>query len=156
MPLQTIKCTDKILTDKDKNIITEEINAEYLKEFIHSIRGVRVMFDADLAKIYGYSTKDFNRQVKNNIEKFEQDFMFQLTDEECEILRCKNSTSSWGGRRYNPYAFTEQGIYMLMTVLKGELATKQSKALKSLNFSEIQLYFCTIVPIWERWCNRLL
>ena len=113
LPVQTIKCTDKILTDKDKNIITEEINAEYLKEFIHSIRGVRVMLDADLAKIYGYSTKDFNRQVKNNIEKFEQDFMFQLTDEECEILRCKNSTSSWGGRRYNPYAFTEQGIYML-------------------------------------------
>ena len=72
--------------------------------------GVRVMLDMDLAKIYGYSTKDFNRQVKNNIEKFEQDFMFQLTDEECEILRCKNSTSSWGGRRYNPYAFTEQGI----------------------------------------------
>ena len=71
------------------------------------------MLDMDLAKIYGYSTKDFNRQVKNNIEKFEQDFMFQL-------LRCKNSTSSWGGRRYNPYAFTEQGIYMLMTVLKGK------------------------------------
>ena len=131
MPVQTIKCTDKILTDKDKNIITEEINAEYLKEFIYYIWGVRVMLNMDLAKIYGYSTKDFNRQVKNNIEKFEQDFMFQLTDEECEILRCKNSTSSWGGRRYNPYAFTEQGIYMLMTVLKGELATKQSKALKS-------------------------
>lgn len=156
MPLQTIKCTDKILTDKDKDIITEEINAEYLKEFIYYIWGVLVMLDMDLAKIYGYSTKDFNRQVKNNIEKFEQDFMFQLIDEECEILRCKNSTSSWGGRRYNPYAFTEQGIYMLMTVLKGELATKQSKALKSLNFSEIQLYFCTIVPVWERWCNRLL
>ena len=69
------------------------------------------MLDMDLVKIYGYSTKDFNRQVKNNIEKFEQDFMFQLTDEECEILRCKNSTSSWGGSRYNPYAFTEQGIY---------------------------------------------
>lgn len=85
------------------------------------------MLDMDLAQIYGYSTKDFNRQVKNNIEKFEQDFMFQLSDEECEILRCKNSTSSWGGRRYNPYAFTEQGIYMLMTVLKGDLATKQSK-----------------------------
>ena len=61
------------------------------------------------------ATKAFNRQVKNNIEKFEQDFMFQLTDEECEILRCKNCTSSWGGRRYNPYAFTEQGIYMLIT-----------------------------------------
>lgn len=87
------------------------------------------MLDMDLADIYGYSTKDFNRQVKNNIEKFDQDFMFQLTDEEYENLRCKNSTSSWGGRRYNPYAFTEQGIYMLMTVLKGPLATKQSKTL---------------------------
>ena len=87
------------------------------------------MLDMDLADIYGYSTKDFNRQVKNNIEKFDQDFMFQLTDEEYENLSCKNSTSSWGGRRYNPYAFTEQGIYMLMTVLKGPLATKQSKTL---------------------------
>lgn len=95
----------------DNDIIAEEINAEYLKGFIYYVRGVRVMLDMDLAKIYGYSTKDFNRQVKNNIEKFEQDFMFQLTNEECEILRCKNSTSSWGGRRYNPYAFTEQGIY---------------------------------------------
>ena len=110
----------------DKDIITQEINAEYLKDYIYNIRGVRVMLDMDLANIHGYSTKDFNRQVKNNIEKFEQDFMFQLSDEECEILRCKNSTSSWGGRRYNPYAFTEQGIYMLMTVLKGDLATKQS------------------------------
>ena len=89
----------------DKDIITQEINAEYLKGYIYNIRGVRVMLDMDLAKIYGYSTKDFNRQVKNNIEKFEQDFMFQLSDDECEILRCKNSTSSWGGRRYNPYAF---------------------------------------------------
>ncbi len=63
------------------------------------------MLDGDLAKIYGYSTKDFNRQVKNNIEKFEQDFMFQPTDEECEILRCNFPASSWGGRRYNPYVF---------------------------------------------------
>lgn len=73
----------------DKDIITQEINAEYLKGYIYNIRGVRVMLDMDLANIYGYSTKDFNRQVKNNIEKFEQDFMFQLSDEECEILRCK-------------------------------------------------------------------
>ena len=109
----------------DKDIIAKEVNAEYLKGFIYYVRDVRVMLDMDLAKIYGYSTKDFNRQVKNSIEKFEQDFMFQLTNEECEILRCKNSTSSWGGRRYNPYAFTEQGIYMLMTVLKGELATSR-------------------------------
>ena len=113
--------------DNDFEINSIEVNELY--DFIYNIRGIRVMLDVDLAKIYGYTTKAFNRQVKNNIEKFEQDFMFQLTDEECEILRCKNCTSSWGGRRYNPYAFTEQGIYMLMTVLKGPLATKQSKAL---------------------------
>jgi len=70
-----------------------------------------------------------NEQVKNNIEKFDEDFMFQLTKDEWENLRSKISTSSWGGSRYIPHAFTEQGIYMLMTVLKGELAVKQSKAL---------------------------
>ena len=130
----------------DKDIIAQEISAEYLKGYIYSIRGVRVMLDMDLAKIYGYSTKDFNRQVKNNIEKFEQDFMFQLSDEECEILRCKNSTSSWGGRRYNPYAFTEQGIYMLMTVLKGDLATKQSKALIRI-FKQMKDYIVDNQPL---------
>ena len=130
----------------EKNIVAEEVDAEYLKGVIYYVRGVRVMLDMDLAKIYGYSTKNFNRQVKNNIEKFEQDFMFQLTDEECEILRCKNSTSSWGGRRYNPYAFTEQGIYMLMTVLKGELATKQSKALIRI-FKQMKDYIVDNQPL---------
>ena len=128
------------------NTATKEINVEYLKRFIYCIRGVRVMLDMDLAEIYGYSTKDFNRQVKNNIGKFEDDFMFRLTDEECGILRCKNSTSSWGGRRYNPYAFTEQGIYMLMTVLKGELATKQSKALIRI-FKQMKDYIIDNQPL---------
>ena len=93
------------------------------------------MLDSDLAEIYGYSTKDFNRQVKNNIERFDEDFRFQLTDDEFLFLRCKNSTTKTetrGGRQYNPYAFTEQGIYMLMTVLKGELAVTQSKILIKL------------------------
>ena len=130
----------------EKNIVAEEVNAEFLKGFIYCVRGVRVMLDMDLAKIYGYSTKDFNRQVKNNIEKFEHDFMFQLTDEECEILRCKNSTSSWGGRRYSPYAFTEQGIYMLMTVLRGELATRQSKALIRI-FKQMKDYIVDNQPL---------
>lgn len=127
-------------------IVPKEANTEYLKGFIYDIRGVRVMLDMDLAKIYGYSTKDFNRQVKNNIEKFEQDFRFQLTDEECEILRCKNSTSNWGGRRYNPYAFTEQGIYMLMTVLKGPLATRQSKSLIRI-FKQMKDYIIENQPL---------
>lgn len=158
------------------------IDEDFLKSRIYTIRGVKVMLDADLAEIYGYSTKDFNRQVKNNIEKFDEDFRFQLTSEEFEILkskiltsncenspnfdnfykkgnlkskiwtssdeskvepqgilRCKNCTSSWGGARYAPYAFTEQGIYMLMTVLKGEQATAQSKALIRL-FKQMKDY----------------
>ena len=116
------------------------IDKEKLKDKIYIIKGEKVMLDSDLAQIYGYTTKAFNQQVKNNIEKFDADFMFQLTSNEVkEILRSKKLTSSWGGTRYNPYAFTEQGVYMLMTVLKGELATKQSKALIRI-FKEMKDY----------------
>jgi len=112
--------------EKEVFAITEET----LQSKIYYIRGQKVMLDVDLAEIYGYETKNFNRQVKNNIAKFEgDDFMFQLTASEFENLRCKIFTSSWGGSRYLPLAFTEQGIYMLMTVLRGELAIKQSRAL---------------------------
>ena len=107
------------------------VDENLLKDKIYVIRGQQVMLDFDLAEIYGYETKNFNRQVKNNHAKFEGDaFMFRLNREEFqEILRCNNFTSSWGGSRYLPNAFTEQGIYMLMTVLRGELAIKQSRAL---------------------------
>lgn len=110
------------------------LDEKIIKDKMYYIRGQYVMIDSDLAEIYGYSTKDFNKQVKNNIEKFDADFMFQLTNYEYEyILRFKNSTSKIkqgrGGRRYLPYVFTEQGIYMLMTVLKGDKAIKQSKSL---------------------------
>ena len=116
----------------NKNMIEENtIDVHSIRDKIYEIRGTKVMLDFDLAEIYGYETKNFNRQVKNNARKFEgDDFMFQLTEEEFDkILRCKNFTSSWGGTRYLPYAFTEQGIYMLMTVLRGELATRQSRVL---------------------------
>ena len=109
------------------------VNQESLAEKIYIIRGQKVMLDFELAEIYGYETKRFNEQVKNNIEKFDDDFRFQLTKEEWENLRSKISTSKSetgsGGRRYLPYVFSEAGIYMLMTVLNGELAVKQSKAL---------------------------
>ena len=115
---------------KEKNIVIDE---NTIKKKVFNIRHQKVMLDFELAEIYGHSTKRFNEQVKNNAGKFDEDFLFQLTRDEWEILRSKNSTSKSeqgsGGRRYLPYAFTEQGIYMLMTVLKGELATKQSKAL---------------------------
>lgn len=116
------------MSDKNEIMIVDE---KSLKDKIYAIRGQQVMLDFDLAEIYGYETKNFNRQVKNNAAKFEGDgFMFRLTKEEYqEILRCKNFTSSWGGTRYLPNAFTEQGIYMLMTVLRGDLAVRQSRAL---------------------------
>ena len=113
------------------------------------IRGQQVMLDYELAEIYGYETKRFNEQVKNNIERFDADFRFQLTDEEIYNLRSKNSTSSWGGTRYKPYAFTEQGIYMLMTVLKGDLAVRQSKALIRL-FKKMKQYFADNAGILQR------
>ena len=119
------------------------LTKENIKNKIYIIRNQKVMIDSDLAKIYGYTTKTFNQQVKNNIEKFDEDFMFQLTDNEVEELsRSKFLTSMQtkgikGGRTYNPYVFTEQGIYMLMTVLKGELAVKQSKTLIRL-FKEMK------------------
>ena len=108
-------------------------NEQDLKSKIYTIRGLRVMLDFDLAEIYGYETKNFNRQVKNNIEKFDNDFMFQLSDSEVEYFsRCKIFTLNTGrgsNIKYKPYAFTEQGIYMLMTVLRGDMAVQQSKML---------------------------
>ena len=121
------------VAEQNKEIVV--INEDTIKNKIYYIRNQKVMLDFELAEIYGYSTKRFNEQVKRNNEKFDDDFMFQLTDEEVsELSRSQNATLNKGtGRgsniKYNPYAFTEQGIYMLMTVLRGELAVRQSKAL---------------------------
>ncbi|MCI6978105.1 MAG: ORF6N domain-containing protein [Lachnospiraceae bacterium] len=114
----------------ENEIAVIEVTEEYLKDRLYMIRGKRVLLDADLAIIYGYTTKAFNQQVKNNIEKFDEDFMFELSDKEVENLRSKFLTANISSKsRYNPRVFTEQGLYMLMTVLKGSLAVKQSKAL---------------------------
>ena len=124
------------------------IDENFLKSRIYTIRGVKVMLDADLAEIYGYSTKAFNRQVKNNIDRFPEEFRFQLTKTEAEgCSRCKicalnmvpKEKRRGSNIKYNPYAFTEQGIYMLMTVLKGDLAVRQSMALIRL-FKQMKDY----------------
>ena len=103
--------------DKKKEEITViDIPEEYLKERIYEIRGQRVILDADLSEIYGYTTKAFNQQVKNNIEKFDEDFMFELTDDDVENLRSIFLTANLNSKsRYNPHVFTEQGLYMLIT-----------------------------------------
>lgn len=120
----------------DNEIIVPELNNEIIESMIYVVRGEKVMLDFELAKIYGYTTKAFNQQVARNIKKFPERYRFQLTRKELELVKSQIVTSrksfysgQEGGTRKLPFAFTEQGIYMLMTVLKGDLATKQSIAL---------------------------
>jgi hypothetical protein len=96
------------------------VPADKIENKIYQIRGKRVMIDKDLAKLYEVKTKQLTRQIRRNIERFPEDFMFRLTRQ--ENLRCQIGTSSYGGRRYLPYAFTEQGIAMLSSVLNSRRA----------------------------------
>lgn len=91
---------------------------------IYEIRGQRVMLDKDLADLYAVETKNLNKAVKRNPDRFPPDFMFQLTEEEFNHLRFQNGTSSWGGSRYMPYAFTEQGVAMLSGILRSPIAVQ--------------------------------
>jgi len=102
----------------------ENLPQEIIQSRIYEIRNLKVMLDSDLAKLYEVETKRINEAVKNNPEKFPEDFYFELTFEEAEILKSKFSTSSWGGRRKATKVFTEQGVYMLATVLKSKVATE--------------------------------
>ncbi|MFQ9315249.1 ORF6N domain-containing protein [Dysgonomonas mossii] len=95
---------------------------QIIQNKIFEIRGMRIMLDFDLAELYQVETKNLKRAVKRNIERFPDDFMFELTADEWEILRCNFGTSKWGGTRYMPFAFTEQGIAQLSSVLNSPLA----------------------------------
>jgi len=95
---------------------------QIIQSKIYEIRGMRVMLDFDLAEMYQVETKNLKRAVRRNIERFPEDFMFELTNSEHEDLRCNFGTSSWGGSRYAPFAFTEQGIAQLSSVLNSSLA----------------------------------
>ncbi len=99
--------------------------AERIQQAIVLIRRQKVMLDADLARLYGVETKALTRAVRRNIERFPSDFMFRLTRPEFDDLRCHfGASSSWGGRRYPPYAFTEQGVAMLSSVLRSKRAVR--------------------------------
>jgi hypothetical protein len=98
------------------------IPAEVIERKIYLIRGQKVMLDSDLAELYGVTTKRLNEQVRRNLKRFPSDFMFQLSNEEAESLRSQFATSKRGGRRYLPYAFTEQGVAMLSSVLNSRRA----------------------------------
>ena len=102
------------------------IEPQQIQRMIHFIRGQRVILDRDLAVLYGVETKALNKQVKRNIERFPEDFMFQLTNQEFTNLRFQNGTSSWGGTRYMPYAFTEEGVAMLSGLLRSPVAIQMN------------------------------
>ena len=100
------------------------ISSAKVENLILRIRGHNVMLDKDLADLYKVETKYLSRQVTRNIDSFPRDFMFVLTNKEFENLRCQFGTSRWGGRRYLPRAFTEQGVAMLSSVLRSKRAIK--------------------------------
>ena len=121
-------CQSKMNTEQ----ATEQsvIPAKRIEQLICQIRGRPVILDAHLADLYDVETRILNQAVKRNIERFPEDFMFQLSDREFEILRSQSVTSSlWGGRRYPPYAFTEQGVAMLSSVLGSQRAVQVNIAI---------------------------
>jgi ORF6N domain-containing protein len=106
----------------DKIIILDEI----ISNKIYFIRNMKVMLDSHLAELYNVETKRINEQVKRNVSKFPAHFMFQLNEDEYQNLRSQNATSSWGGNRRFPFAFSEHGILQLANVLNSEKATQMS------------------------------
>lgn len=98
------------------------IPSERIASRIFLLRGKKVMLDRDLAKLYAVKTKNLNKAVRRNIERFPEDFMFELNQDELENLRFQIGTSSWGGTRYKPFVFTELGVAMLSTVLRSKRA----------------------------------
>ncbi len=98
------------------------MDLQIIQSKIYNIRGYKVMLDFDLAELYQVETKFLKRAVKRNIERFPEDFMLTLTEKEFANLRCQIGTSSWGGSRYEPFAFTQEGIAMLSGILRSEIA----------------------------------
>ena len=109
---------------REKNDTAPLAPVERIAQTILFIRDQKVMLDADLAALYGVDTKVFVQAVRRNVDRFPADFMFQLTKQEFDNLRSQFVTSSWGGRRYPPYAFTEQGVAMLSSVLRSKRAIR--------------------------------
>ena len=105
-----------------KSLRTLTVPDEIIMNQIYYIRGQKVMLDNDLAELYQVETKQLKRQVKRNMERFPEDFMFELTQMEFDNLRSQIGTSSWGGARYLPMAFTEHGVLMLSSVLNSQRA----------------------------------
>ena len=137
---------------KDENalILIDETN---ITDLIYTIRGKQVMLDSDLAGLYQVETRVFNQAVKRNSNRFPEQFRFQLTEEEYKNLRSQFVTSSedntHGGRRYMPYAFTEQGIAMLSAVLKSDIAVEISISIMN-SFVEMRKFLISNQQLFSR------
>jgi hypothetical protein len=123
--------------NKNRLIIPDDI----VINKIYLVRGQKVMLDNDLAELYEIETRRLNEQVKRNIGRFPEDFMFQLTTEEFNNLKSQFATSSWGGRRKRPYAFTEHGVLMLSSVINSDRAIKVNIQIMSIYTRIRQILF---------------
>ena len=121
---------------------------------IYTIRNLQVMLDRGLAELYGVETRVLNQALKRNIERFDDDFMFQLSEEELEILKSQTviSSSNWGGLRKAPFVFTEQGVYMLATVLKSKTAVEVTKQIMR-TFTSIKSFLQNNSHMFQRFEN---
>lgn len=141
---------------KTNNMVKEPVaNSSQLPEVINIqpmirvIRNCQVMLDSDLSALYGVETRRLNEQVKRNIERFPDDFMFQLSKDELDNLKSQNATSSWGGVRKLPYAFTEQGIAMLSSVLKSKTAVEVNIRIMRA-FISMRRFIATNAQLFQR------
>jgi hypothetical protein len=138
------------------------LKEQIIEKMIYVIRDQKVILDKDLAELYEVETKVLNQAVKRNISRFPNDFMFQLTTEECENLRSQIVTSSfiYGGRRYMPYVFTENGVAMLSSVLKSEKAIQINVSIMRIftrlrSFLMLEKDLCDRVTKLEQGTNQM-
>jgi len=125
------------------------INSQKIQSKIYTIRGVHVLIDRDLAELYGVETKHINQAVKNNQDKFQDDFFFQLTDNEFNFLRSNDLTADFSKTRTNPKVFTEQGVYMLATILKSKVAS-QTTVFIIKTFANMRKFLQNNASIFQR------
>ena len=133
-------------TSAENQIVNDERNIQTL---IKTIRGVQVILDRDVSRLYGVATGALNRQVKRNEERFPEDFMFRLSAEEWDNLKCQIGISSWGGDRQLPYAFTENGIAMLSSVLRSPTAIEVNIRIMRV-FSAMRRFLLANAQMFQR------
>ncbi|MCD4680532.1 MAG: ORF6N domain-containing protein [Bacteroidales bacterium] len=126
-----------------------KLTTKEIQNRIYTLRGFQIMLDQELAAVYEVETKVLNQAVKRNIERFPENFCFQIKEDELEILRSQSVTSSWGGRRYLPYVFTEQGVAMLSAVLRSKTAVRVSVQLMNA-FVNMRRFIATNAQVFQR------